>query len=157
MPRRASAGLLPYRVREGTIEVLIAHMGGPFWAKKDAGAWSVIKGEYEPGEDPIEAARREWAEETGTPAPDGELVALGEVRQNSGKRVQAWAVQAPEIDPAGFVSNTFEMEWPPRSGRTEQFPEIDRAEWVPLPLASERLVAGQRPLLDALAAAITPG
>lgn len=152
MPRRASAGLLPYRVREGELEVLIAHMGGPFWAKKDAGAWSVIKGEFEPDEDPIAAARREWTEETGTPAPEGELLALGEVRQNSGKRVHAWAVEAPQLDPSAFVSNTFEMEWPPRSGRMQQFPEIDRAEWSAIPVAAERLVAGQRPLLQALQA-----
>jgi predicted NUDIX family NTP pyrophosphohydrolase len=146
---------LPFRVRDGVLEVLIAHMGGPFWAKKDAGAWSVIKGEHEPGDDPIAAARREWAEETGTAVPDGELVALGEVRQNSGKRVRAWAVEAPELDPLAFASNTFEMEWPPRSGRLQQFPEIDRAEWTSLELAAERLVAGQRPLLAALAAALS--
>lgn len=157
MPRRASAGLLPFRVRDGVVEVLIAHMGGPFWAKKDAGAWSVIKGEYEPGDDPIAAACREWTEETGTPAPPGELLELGEVRQNSGKRVHAWAVEAPGLDPRAFVSNTFEMEWPPRSGRMQQFPEIDRAEWTPLALAAERLVAGQRPLLDALLAASAAG
>lgn len=154
MPRRASAGLLPYRSRDGVLEVLIAHMGGPFWARKDEGAWSVIKGEHEPDDDPIAAAVREWTEETGTPAPNGELIALGEVRQNSGKRVSAWAVEAPALDPTAFVSNTFEMEWPPRSGRTQQFPEIDRAEWMPLEAASLRLVSGQRPLLEALAAAV---
>lgn len=140
-------------MRDGVLEVLIAHMGGPFWAKKDAGAWSVIKGEHEPGDDPIQAACREWTEETGTPAPHGELLPLGEVRQNSGKRVHAWAVEAPELDPQAFVSNTFEMEWPPRSGRRQQFPEIDRAEWTPIGAAAERLVAGQRPLLEALIAA----
>lgn len=154
MPRRASAGLLPYRVRDGAIEVLIAHMGGPFWAHKDAGAWSVIKGEHEPGEDPILAARREWVEETATEAPAGALLELGEVRQKSGKRVRAWAVEAPELDPAAFVCNTFEMEWPPRSGRMQQFPEIDRAEWTPVSVARERLVEGQRPLLDALVGAL---
>lgn len=136
------------------VEVLIAHMGGPFWARKDAGAWSVIKGEFDPGEDPVAAARREWTEETGTPAPEGLLLALGEVRQNSGKRVHAWAIEAPGLDPSTFVSNTFEMEWPPRSGRLQLFPEIDRAEWTPIPVATERLVAGQRPLLDALIAAL---
>ncbi|MEH3053028.1 MAG: NUDIX domain-containing protein [Patulibacter minatonensis] len=154
MPRRASAGLLPYRTREGALEVLIAHMGGPFWARKDAGAWSVIKGEHEPEEDALGAARREWAEETSTTPPNGEYVELGEVRQKSGKRVSAWAVEAPELDPSAFVCNTFEMEWPPRSGRVQQFPEIDRAEWMAIEPARTRLVEGQRPLLDALLAAV---
>lgn len=148
--------MLPFRVRDGALEVLIAHMGGPFWAKKDAGAWSVIKGEHDPGDDPVLAARREWVEETGTPAPEGDLLPLGEVRQNSGKRVTVWAVLAPDLVPETFVCNTFEMEWPPRSGRTQQFPEIDRAEWTPLSLAAERLVAGQRPLLEALHHALPP-
>lgn len=148
---RTSAGLLPYRVAaDGTLEVLIGHMGGPFWAKKDAGAWSVIKGEYDPAEAPEAAARREWAEETGTPVPLGELLALGEVRQRSGKRVTAWAVHAPGIDAAALRSNSFEIEWPPRSGRRAEFPELDRAAWMPLTAAAERIVAGQRPLLDAL-------
>ncbi|MBO9533530.1 MAG: NUDIX domain-containing protein [Solirubrobacteraceae bacterium] len=129
-------------------------MGGPFWARKDEGAWSVIKGEHEVGDDPLEAARREWTEETGTAPPEGELVALGEVRQKSGKRVTAWAVEAPGLDPAGFVSNTFEMEWPPRSGRMQQFPEIDRAAWMPVEEAAGRLVVAQRPLLEVLAASL---
>ncbi|MFT4033942.1 MAG: NUDIX domain-containing protein [Patulibacter sp.] len=154
MPRRSSAGLLPFRSGPDGLEVLIAHMGGPFWARKDAGAWSVIKGEHELGDDPVAAARREWAEETGTPAPDGALIALGEVRQKSGKRVSAWAVEAPLLDPAGFVSNTFELEWPPRSGRLQQFPEIDRAEWMTLDVAAHRLVDAQRPLLAALTDAL---
>ncbi len=127
-------------------------MGGPFWARKDDGAWSVIKGEFDEGEDPIDAARREWVEETGTPAPDGELLPLGDARQKSGKRVVAWAVEAPTLEPATFVSNTFEMEWPPRSGKRQAFPEIDRAEWMPIEQARDRLVDGQRTLLDALAA-----
>ena len=154
MPRRSSAGLLPFRSVGGATEVLIAHMGGPFWSRKDAGAWSVIKGEHDEGEDPVAAARREWAEETGTEPPAGELMPLGEVRQKSGKRVAAWAVEAPALDPSSFVSNTFEMEWPPRSGRTQAFPEIDRAEWMGLDVAWARLVAGQRPLLDMLADAL---
>lgn len=142
--------MLPYRSRDGVIEVLIAHMGGPFWAKTDAGAWSVIKGEHDEAEDPLEAARREWVEETSTPVPPGDWAALGEVRQKSGKRVRAWAVEAPDLDPTTFVSNTFEMQWPPRSGRMAQFPEIDRAEWMAIDAAAARLVEAQRPLLDAL-------
>ena len=118
MPRTKarSAGLLVYRVRDGVPEVLIGHMGGPFWAKKDEGAWSVFKGEYEDSEDPLAAARREFEEETGSPPPDGTPLALGEVRQSSGKRVIAWAVEG-DLDPATVVSNTFTTEWPPRSGR----------------------------------------
>lgn len=148
---RTSAGLLPYRVAgDGTLEVLLGHMGGPFWAKKDAGAWSVIKGEYDPEEEPETAARREWVEETGVPVPRGELIPLGDVRQKSGKRVTAWAVEAPQLDPAELSSNTFEIEWPPRSGRRAEFPELDRTEWMPLDAAAERIVTGQRPLLDTL-------
>lgn len=152
MARKWSAGLLPYRTRDGVLEVLIAHMGGPFWAKKDEGAWSVIKGEHEEADDPLEAARREWAEETGTAAPEGALLPLGEVRLKSGKRVSAWAIEAPDLDPSAFVSNTFEMEWPPRSGRREWFPEIDRAGWMDVDTATVRLVEGQRPLLASLSA-----
>lgn len=146
--------MLPYRVDDGTLEVLIAHMGGPFWAKKDDGAWSVIKGEHDEGDDPVEAARREWVEETGTQVPYGELVPLGEVRQRSGKRVNAWAVHSPRLNPDTFVSNTFKMEWPPNSGRMESFPEIDRAAWMDVETAAVKLVAAQRPLLAALAKAV---
>lgn len=153
---RTSAGLLPFRVAAGgELEVLIAHMGGPFWAKKDAHAWSIFKGEYDAeSEDALDAARREFEEETGRPAPDGELVALGEVKQSGGKRVVAWAVDAPGLDPEGFESNTFSIEWPPRSGRQQEFPEIDRAEWVTVPVAREKLVKGQLGLLDALEAGV---
>lgn len=149
---RTSAGLLPFRrADDGGLEVLIGHMGGPFWAKKDAHAWSIFKGEYDAGaEDALVAAGREFEEETGQPAPDGELIPLGEVRQSGGKRVIAWAVEAPELDPAGFVSNTFSLEWPPRSGKQQEFPEVDRAEWVAIGVAREKLVKGQLPLLAEL-------
>lgn len=153
---KTSAGLLPFRrVPTEGIQVLVAHMGGPFWAKKDAHAWSIVKGEYDPqAEDPLQVALREWTEETGQPVPAGALIELGEVKQSGGKRVTAWAVEAPELDPSGFVSDTFTLEWPPRSGRQQEFPEIDRAEWVELAVARERLVRGQLPLLDALQTAL---
>jgi predicted NUDIX family NTP pyrophosphohydrolase len=130
-------------------EVLLVHPGGPFWAKKDAGAWSIPKGEYVEGaEDPLECARREFEEELGSPAPD-DLTPLGEVRQKSGKRVTAWAASG-DLDPAGVRSNTFTMEWPPRSGRMQEFPEIDRAGWFPLDVAREKLNPAQAELLDRL-------
>jgi predicted NUDIX family NTP pyrophosphohydrolase len=150
---RRSAGLLLYRVRDGGPEVLIGHMGGPFWAKKDEGAWSIPKGEYDDAEEPLAAARREFEEELGSRPPDGEALALGEVRQSSGKRVTAWAVEG-DFDASEIHSNTFEMEWPPRSGRTELFPEIDRAEWVDLPTARRKLVKGQVALVDELERAL---
>ncbi len=148
-----SAGLLLYRVRDGRPEVLIGHMGGPFWAKKDEGAWSVFKGEYEDGEEPLLAARREFEEETGSPPPDGPTVALGEVRQSSGKRVVAWAVEG-DFDPATLVSNTFTTEWPPRSGRQVEFPEVDRAEWFDLETARSKLVRALAAFVDALERAL---
>jgi len=144
-----SAGLLLYRVRDGEPEVLLGHMGGPFWARKDERAWSIPKGEYGDDEDALAAARREFAEETGSAPPEGEAVALGEVRQSGGKRVVAWAL-AGDLDPATVRSNTFVMEWPPRSGRQQEFPEIDRAEWFGLGSARSKVVKGQVPLLDAL-------
>ncbi|HEX6459859.1 MAG TPA: NUDIX domain-containing protein [Thermoleophilaceae bacterium] len=146
---KRSAGLLLYRLRDGQLEVFIAHMGGPFWARKDERAWSVIKGEYEQGEDPLEAARREFEEETGRPAPPGRTVELGELRQGSGKRVVAWAIEA-DFDPAAVRSNTFTLEWPPRSGQMREFPEIDRAEWFDTATARSKLVKGQVPFIDAL-------
>ncbi len=146
---RTSAGLLPYRVRDGHVEVLIAHMGGPLWARREEGAWSVIKGEHGEREEPLAAARREFEEETGLTAPGGPLLELGEVRQSGGKRVTAWAVEA-DIDAASLHSNTFELEWPPRSGRVQEFPELDRFEWCAPPLARTRLVRGQVELLDRL-------
>lgn len=144
-----SAGLLPYRERDGRLEVLIAHMGGPLWAGREEGAWSVIKGEHDEHEEPLAAARREFAEETGVPAPDGPLLELGEVRQSGGKRVTAWAVEA-ELDAASLRSNTFELEWPPRSGRLQEFPEVDRFEWCEPALARRRLVKAQVELLERL-------
>jgi predicted NUDIX family NTP pyrophosphohydrolase len=144
-----SAGLLLYRVRDGELEVLIAHMGGPFWAGKDDGGWSIVKGEYGEDEDPLAAARREFEEETGSRAPDGPAIALGEIRQPSGKRVVAWAVET-DFDPATVRSNTFTIEWPPRSGRQQAFPEIDRAAWFDTATARAKLVKGQVPFIDIL-------
>ncbi|HEX6358811.1 NUDIX domain-containing protein [Actinophytocola sp.] len=148
MPK-SSAALLLFRRRDG-LEVLIAHMGGPFWARKDAGAWSIPKGEYT-DEDPLDAARREFAEEMGSRPPDGEVIPLGVVRQSGGKVVTTFAVEG-DFDLAGFRSNTFEMEWPRGSGTMREFPEVDRAEWVSVEVAREKLVKGQLPVLDALQA-----
>ncbi len=147
-----SAGLLLYRLSgDGAVEVLIAHPGGPFWAKKDVGAWSVPKGEYGEAEDALAAAYREFVEETGlvVPAPATEAVPLGEVRQTSGKRVRVWALEG-DLDVRGATSNTFEMEWPRGSGRTQEFPEIDRFEWMSLEQARLKLLKSQGPFLDAL-------
>jgi predicted NUDIX family NTP pyrophosphohydrolase len=149
---RLSAGLLLYRAGAGgRPEVLIAHMGGPFWARKDAGAWSIPKGEYEEGEDPLAVARREFAEELGQPPPAGEPALLGEFRQSGGKRVTVFA-QEGDCDVTEITSNEFSVEWPPRSGRMQRFPEVDRAEWTAVDAARERLVKGQVPALDALLA-----
>jgi predicted NUDIX family NTP pyrophosphohydrolase len=145
-----SAGILMYRRRDGEVLVLLVHPGGPFWAKKDAGAWSIPKGEYETGEDPEACARREFEEELGVRLDAG-LVPLGEVTQKAGKRVVAFAVEG-DVDAGAIKSNTFEIEWPPRSGRLQSFPEIDRAEWLPLAAAREKILAGQLPLLDRLSA-----
>jgi predicted NUDIX family NTP pyrophosphohydrolase len=150
MAAKRSAGILLHRVRDGAREVLLVHPGGPFWAKKDLGAWSLPKGEYEDGEDPQACALREFGEEIGSPAPEGELVALGEVRQRSGKVVTAWAL-AGDADPATIRSNTFTMEWPPRSGSMREFPEVDRAAWFSLDEARERILPAQAPLLERLA------
>ncbi len=125
-------------------------MGGPFWAKKDAGAWSIPKGEYDGDEEAVAAARREFLEELGLPPPDGDFRALGEVRQPSGKVVIVWAVEG-DLDPAAVVPGMFEMEWPPRSGRWQEFPEIDQAGWFPLADAHKKIIAGQREFLDRLA------
>ena len=147
---RTSAGLLLYRRHpERGVEVLVGHMGGPFWAGKDAGAWSIPKGEHGADDDPRDAALREFAEEMGSPAPAIDLVPLGEVRQSGGKRLTAWAAEG-DFDAAGAVSNTFSLEWPPRSGRVQEFPEIDRAAWLTVEEARAKLVAGQVPLLDRL-------
>jgi predicted NUDIX family NTP pyrophosphohydrolase len=144
-----SAGLLLYRRREGRIEVLLGHMGGPFWARKDERAWSIPKGEHPEAEDALAAARREFAEETGAPPPDGPTLDLGEVRQSGGKRVTAWAVEG-DLDPSSVKSNTFLLEWPPRSGRRQEFPEIDRAGWFDLETARRKIVKGQVALVDRL-------
>jgi len=155
MPK-LSAGLLPFRVSDkGGTDVFIVHPGGPFWTRKDDGAWSIAKGEYEPEEeDPEDAARREFVEEVGAPAPAGRSLALGEVRQPSGKRITVWAVDAPAFDIDQVVSNEFEIEWPPRSGRTQHFPEVDRAEWMPIAVARRKLVKGQVEFLDRLSRAL---
>jgi predicted NUDIX family NTP pyrophosphohydrolase len=149
----SSAGILLYRRRGGGVEVLLVHPGGPFWARRDAGAWSIPKGEHGSGEDPLAAARREFAEELGVAPPEGPVVDLGEVRQKAGKRVHAWAA-AGELDAGAIVSNTFELEWPPRSGRVVQAPEVDRAEWFALSAAREKINPAQAELLDRLAGAL---
>ncbi len=125
------------------------HPGGPYWASKDAGAWSIPKGEYAPDEDALAAAQREFLEETGL-SLSGAFIALPPVRQASGKQVHAWAVEAPELDPSRVRSNSFSLEWPPRSGVQQEFPEVDRAGWFALPEAERKLIAGQRPLLQSL-------
>lgn len=146
--RRVSAGLLMYRLREGELEVLLVHPGGPWWRGKDLGAWSIPKGKIEKGEAPLDAACREFKEETGL-APTGPFHELGTVRQKSGKRVHAWAF-AGDADPTGLKSNTFEEEWPPRSGRMQTFHEIDAAEFFDIPAARKKINPGQVPLLDEL-------
>lgn len=143
---KVSAGLLMYRCRDGVRQVLLVHPGGPFWAKKDAGAWTIPKGEVEPGEDPLATARREFAEELGT-AADGPAVAIGSVKQAGGKTVHAWTV-AGDLDAAAVVSNTFEMEWPPRSGKRATFPEVDRAAWFDLDAAAAKINPAQRAFLE---------
>jgi predicted NUDIX family NTP pyrophosphohydrolase len=150
MAAKRSAGILLHRHRDGALEVLLVHPGGPFWANKDAGAWSIPKGEYEDGEDARACALREFAEELGSAPPDGELVDLGEIRQRGGKVVTAWAL-AGDADADAIRSNTFSMEWPPRSGTMREFPEVDRAAWFSLDEARERILPAQAPLLDRLA------
>jgi len=147
--KRPSAGILLYCRRAPGLQVLLVHPGGPAWAKRDLGAWSIPKGEYEPDEDPLHAARREFAEELGVAAPDGPVEDLGEIRQRSGKRVRAWALEG-EFDVDAVSSNTFEFEWPPRSGKMIEIPEIDRAEWFGLSAAREKINVGQVPLIDRL-------
>jgi predicted NUDIX family NTP pyrophosphohydrolase len=150
---RTSAGILLWRRRDGRLEVLLAHQGGPFWAKKDLGHWTIPKGEVEPGEELVAVARREFAEETGQEAPDLPLLELGQITQKSGKLVLGWAVEG-DLDPATAVSNTYELEWPPRSGVVRSFPEIDRVEWFDLDGARRKLKAAQVPFLDRLQAAL---
>ena len=146
-----SAGVLLWRRRDGDLEVLIAHMGGPYWTGKDVAAWSLPKGLYDEDEQPLDAAVREWNEELGLPLPVAlhDLVPLGEARQPSGKRLTVWAGEG-DLDPAAVVPGTFTMQWPPRSGRIGEFPEIDVVEWCTVDVAQPRLVAGQRVFLDRL-------
>jgi predicted NUDIX family NTP pyrophosphohydrolase len=157
---KRSAGLLLFRVTDAggsrDIEVLIGHMGGLFWAGREEAAWSVPKGEYNPGEEPAAAARREFEEELGLPVPDGGWIALGEARQPSGKLVTVWAVEA-DLDPASAVPGTFTMEWPRGSGVQQDFPEMDRFAWCTPQEAAQRLVAGQRVFLDRLHSYVTDG
>lgn len=151
---RRSAGIVLYRlVDDGTerrIEVLLGHMGGSFWARRDAGAWTIPKGEHEPDEDPLGAARREFEEETGVSLPASDFADLGEVRQSGGKVVRAWAVEG-DLDEATLESNTFELEWPPKSGQTVTVPELDRFDWFDLETARSKVIAAQAEFLDRLA------
>ena len=149
--KKPSAGILLFRRRGAELEVLLVHPGGPMWASRDEGAWSIPKGEYEPGEEPLAAARREFAEELGSAAPEGEPIDLGQIRQRSGKLVTAWAL-AGDLDAAAIVSNTCMVVWPPRSGREIEIPEVDRAEWFDLAGARVKINAAQVTLLERLEA-----
>jgi predicted NUDIX family NTP pyrophosphohydrolase len=152
MPQKLSAGILLYRRREAGVEVLLVHPGGPFWAKKDDGSWSIPKGEYAAGDDPLSAAKREFEEETGA-AMDavsrGDFLPLTPIKQAGGKIVTAWSVEG-DFDPTLLRSNVFELEWPPKSGRKKEFPEVDRAAWFSPDDARRKLLASQAPLLDEL-------
>ncbi len=152
MAGKRSAGILLHRRAADGREVLLVHPGGPFWAKKDLGAWSIPKGEHDEGEDALSCALREFAEETGTALPPGELTDLGTVRLRSGKVVQAWAAEG-DLDAGAVRSNTFTLEWPPRSGRTREFPEVDRAAWFGLDEARERINPAQAAFIERLAEA----
>ena len=147
MPKQ-SAGLLMYRRQNATLEVFLVHPGGPFWAKKDLGSWTLPKGEYAEGEEPLAAARREFVEETGFLA-DGDFIDLGTIKQAGGKLVRAWAFEG-DCDPAALISNQFQMEWPPRSGRLAEFPEVDRGAWFSLADAREHILVTQQPILSLL-------
>jgi predicted NUDIX family NTP pyrophosphohydrolase len=161
-PRRFSAGIVLFRRTGSTggpqgvgqAEILLGHMGGPLWRRRDVGAWSIPKGGYEPDEDPFEAARREYVEEVGLPLPEGLFLPLGDVVQANNKLVSAWAVEG-DLDPADAVSNSFELEWPPRSGRLQTFPEFDRVAWFDLDDARARIVAAQAVFVDRLRALLT--
>jgi len=145
---KRSAGLLMYRTCNGMLELFLVHPGGPFWARKDEGAWSVPKGEYPDGEDPLQAAKREFQEETGFEA-EGEMIELKAVKQPGGKIVQAWAVEG-DCDARAIKSNPFSIEWPPKSGKTREFPEIDRAEWFDVDVAKRKILKGQLGLIEEL-------
>jgi predicted NUDIX family NTP pyrophosphohydrolase len=147
--RSHSAGILLYRRRDGELEVLLVHPGGPLWARRDAGAWSIPKGEYAPDEEPLTAARREFEEELGIAPPEGPVLDLGEIRQRGGKLVRAWALEG-DLDASAVTSNTFELEWPPRSGRLIEVPEVDRAEWLTLERARKKGNPAQVELFDRL-------
>ena len=146
---RQSAGIVLYRFAGEEPQVLLVHPGGPFWRNRDAGAWSIPKGEYAADEDPLAVAKREFEEELGMPPPSGEYVRLGEVRQRGGKTVTAFATQG-DFDPRQLESNRFEIEWPPKSGRRALFPEVDKAEWFALAEARTRIIGGQLPFIDSL-------
>jgi predicted NUDIX family NTP pyrophosphohydrolase len=150
MAKRASAGLLLYR-RRRELEIFLVHPGGPFWAKKDAGAWSLPKGEFIEGDDPLAAAKREFTEETGFPI-DGEFRRLDPLKQRSGKVIHAWAIEA-DCDASQVRSNLFSLEWPPKSGQIQKFPEVDRAGWFSIPEARKRIIAGQVGFIDQLTSA----
>jgi predicted NUDIX family NTP pyrophosphohydrolase len=154
MPKH-SAGLLLYLYRQEELEVLLVHPGGPFWANKDEGAWSIPKGEYPPEEDPLTAAYREFKEETGCETA-GEAIPLGSLKQPSGKIIQAWALKG-DCDAAGIRSNTFTLEWPPHSGRRQEFPEVDRAAWFTLEAARKKIHPGQVGFLEELERILAPG
>ena len=147
--KKRSAGILLFRKSEAGVEVFLVHPGGPFWAKKDLGSWSLPKGEFEDSEDPLTAAKREFTEETGC-VVDGAFVALGDLKQPSGKLISAWALEH-DLDPAMVKSNTFPMEWPPKSGKTQEFPEVDAGGWFLLPAALEKLLKGQADFISRLA------
>jgi predicted NUDIX family NTP pyrophosphohydrolase len=146
---KLSAGILLYRGAPPSLELLLVHPGGPFWAKKDGGAWSIPKGEYVQGEDPLTAAKREFAEELGSPPPQGEFVDLGELKQPSRKIISAFAASG-DFDPASLQSNRFDLEWPPKSGRLQFFPEVDRAQWFTPEAARVKILPGQEPFIDRL-------
>jgi predicted NUDIX family NTP pyrophosphohydrolase len=148
MTKKESAGLLMYRLRNSTLEVFLVHPGGPYWARKDLGAWSIPKGELQEGEDYLDAAKREFQEETGF-LPKGNFIALAPIRQTGGKLVYGWAVR-DDCDTKAIMSNTFSMEWPPRSGKRQEFPEVDRAEWFTIETAKEKILKGQVGFLEEL-------
>ena len=152
MPKR-SAGILLYRARQGGVEVLLVHPGGPFWAKRDLGAWSIPKGEYEQGEDPLACALREFQEETGQEPPRDGLLELGSIRQRGGKVLTAWAAEG-DLDPEAITSGSFTMEWPPRSGNRREFPEVDRAGWFDPESARRKLLDAQAELVERLLAVL---
>lgn len=148
MPNKKSAGLLLFRLKSGKLEVLLAHMGGPYWEKRDEGSWSIPKGEFDENEDPLAAAKREFEEETGT-VPAGDFIPLEPLKQPSGKLIYAWALKA-EFDPATLRCNMFSMEWPPKSGKQQEFPEVDRAAWFAPEAAKRKILKGQAPFVDQL-------